>query len=64
MYATHVHVKEEEEKRKAWKLADTSYVIQLTALEKWCNITKVAVGKLRYIIRTCILVYKYSKCIL
>ena len=64
MYAMRVHALEETRKGKARKLADTSYVIQLTASEKCCNITKVAVGKLKYIICACILVYKCSKCIL
>lgn len=64
MYATHVHPKAQKEKGKAWKLADASYVIQLTALKKCCNITKVVVGKVKYILRTCILAYKYEKCIL
>ena len=43
---------------------NASYVIQLTALKKCCNITKVVVGKVKYILRTCILAYKYEKCIL
>lgn len=64
MYATHVHPKAQKEKGKAWEVADTSYVIQLTALKKCCNITKVVVGKVKYILRTCILAYKYEKCIL
>lgn len=64
MYATHVHPKAQKEKGKAWEVADASYVIQLTALKKCCNITKVVVGKVKYILRTCILAYKYEKCIL
>ena len=28
------------------------------------GITKVVVGKVKYILRTCILAYKYEKCIL
>ena len=44
--------------------AETQDVIQLTALKKCCNITKVVVGKVKYILRTCILAYKYEKCIL
>ena len=50
--------------RKTRKLADASYVIQLTALKKCCNITKVVVGKVKYILRMCILAYKCEKCIL
>lgn len=64
MCVTHEHGREESGIRKARKLADTSYVIQLTALKKCCNITKVVVGKVKYIFCTCILVYKYKKCIL
>lgn len=64
MYATHVHPKAQKEKGKTRKLEDASYVIQLTALKKCCNITKVVVGKVKYILRTCILAYKYEKCIL
>ena len=64
MYVVHVHDGRTTGERKAWKLADTSYVIQLTQPEKCCNITKVVVGKVKYIFHTCILVYKYKKCIL
>ena len=64
MYAIHAHAMWEAGEGKAWKLADTSYVIQLTQLKKCCNITKVVVGKVKYIFCTCILVYKYKKCIL
>ncbi len=64
MYATHEHMRAGAERRKAWELADTSYAIQLTVLKKCCNITKVVVGKVKYIFCTCILVYKYKKCIL
>ena len=64
MCAIHVHPKDETEERKVREVADTSCVIQLTALEKCCNITKVVVGKVKYIVRTCILAYKYEKCIL
>ena len=64
MYVTHVHSKEGTGKSEVWKLADTSYVIQLTVLKKYCNITKVIVGNLKYIRCACILVYKYKKCIL
>ena len=56
MYVTHVHSKEGTGKSEVWKLADTSYVIQLTVLKKCCNITKVIVGNLKYIRCTCILV--------
>ena len=64
MCAMHVHPRDQAEEVKTRKLADTSYVIQLTALKKCCNITKVVVGKVKYILRTCILAYKYEKCIL
>ena len=64
MYAIHAHAMWEAGEGKAWKLADTSYVIQLTQPEKCCNITKVVVGNVKYIFCTCILVYKYKKCIL
>ena len=64
MYATHVHPKAQKEKGKAWKLADASYVIQLTALKKCCNITKVVFGKVKYIFCMCILAYKCEECIL
>lgn len=64
MYALCGHALPENGERKARKLADTSYVIQLTVVKKCCNITKVIVGMLKYIICTCILVYKYKKCIL
>lgn len=64
MYATHVHPKAQKEKGKAWEVADTSCAFQLTALKKCCNITKVVVGKVKYILRTCILAYKCEKCIL
>lgn len=64
MYATHVHPKAQKEKGKAWEVADTSCAFQLTAFEKCCNITKVVVGKVKYILRMCILAYKCEKCIL
>ena len=64
MYAIHVHPKAQKEKGKAWEVADTSCVFQLTALEKCCNITKVVVGKVKYILCTCILAYECKKCIL
>lgn len=59
-----VHREETAKEAESRKLADASYVIQLTALKKCCNITKVVVGKVKYILRTCILAYKYEKCIL
>ena len=59
-----VHWEEPAKEAESRKLADASYVIQLTALKKCCNITKVVVGKVKYILRTCILAYKYEKCIL
>lgn len=64
MYAMRVHGRERTGKKKARQLADTSYVIQLTQPEKCCNITKVVVGKLKYIFCACILAYKCKKCIL
>ena len=59
-----VHREETVKEAESRKLADASYVIQLTALKKCCNITKVVVGKVKYILRMCILAYKYEKCIL
>lgn len=64
MYATHVHPKAQKEKGKAWKLADASCVFQLTQPQKCCNITKVVVGKVKYILCTCIFAYECKKCIL
>ena len=64
MCVAHEHGGEKSGIRKARKLADASYVIQLTALKKCCNITKVVVGKVKYILRACILAYKCEKCIL
>lgn len=64
MCAMHVHPRNQAEEGKTREVADTSCVFQLTALEKCCNITKVVVGKVKYILRTCILAYKYEKCIL
>lgn len=64
MCVAHEHGGDKSGIRKTRKLADASYVIQLTALKKCCNITKVIVGNLKYIRCTCILVYKYKKCIL
>lgn len=40
-----VHREETVKEAESRKLADTSCVFQLTALEKCCNITKVVVGK-------------------
>ena len=64
MCAMHVHPRDQAEEGKTRELADASYVIQLTALKKCCNITKVVVGKVKYILRMCILAYKCEKCIL
>ena len=64
MCVAHEHGGEKSGIRKARKLADASYVIQLTALKKCCNITKVVVGKVKYILCMCILAYKCEKCIL
>ena len=59
-----VHRKKTAKEAEPRKLADASCVIQLTQPQKCCNITKVVVGKVKYIFCTCILVYKYKKCIL
>ena len=64
MCVAHEHGGDKSGIRKTRKLADASYVIQLTALKKCCNITKVVVGKVKYILCTCILAYKCEKCIL
>lgn len=64
MCVAHEHGGDKLGIRKTRKLADASYVIQLTALKKCCNITKVVVGIVKYILRTCILAYKCEKCIL
>lgn len=64
MCAMHVHPRNQAEEGKTREVADTSCVFQLTVLKKCCNITKVIVGNLKYIRYTCILVYKYKKCIL
>lgn len=64
MCVVHAHREETAEGAKPWKLADTSYVIQLTQPQKCCNITKAVVGMVKFIFCTCILVYKYKKCIL
>ena len=49
MCVAHEHGGDKSGIRKTRKLADASYVIQLTALKKCCNITKVVVGKVKYI---------------
>lgn len=59
-----VHREETVKEAESRKLADASCVFQLTVLEKCCNITKVVVGKVKYILRMCILAYKCEKCIL
>ena len=64
MCAIHVHPRDQAEEGKTREVADTSCVFQLTALEKCCNITKVVVGKVKYILCTCILAYECKKCIL
>ena len=64
MCVAHEHGGDKSGIRKTRKLADASYVIQLTALKKCCNITKVVGGKVKYILRMCILAYKCEKCIL
>lgn len=64
MCVAHEHGGDKSGIRKTRKPADASYVIQLTALKKCCNITKVVVGKVKYILRMCILAYKCEKCIL
>lgn len=64
MCVAHEHGGDKLGIRKARKLADASCVIELTQPQKCCNITKVVVGKVKYILRTCILAYKYEKCIL
>ena len=64
MCVAHEHGGDKSGIRKTRKLADASSVIQLTALKKCCNITKVVVGKVKYILRMCILAYKCEKCIL
>ena len=64
MCVLHAQRKETAKEAETRKPADASCVIQLTALKKCCNITKVVVGKVKYILRTCILAYKYEKCIL
>ena len=49
MCALHAQRKETAKEAESRKLADASYVIQLTALKKCCNITKVVVGKVKYV---------------
>ncbi len=44
MCALHAQRKETAKEAESRKLADASYVIQLTALKKCCNITKVVFG--------------------
>ena len=64
MCALCAHREETAKEAESRKLADASYVIQLTALKKCCNITKVVVGKVKYIFCMCILAYKCEECIL
>lgn len=64
MCALHVHRKKTAKEAESRKPADASCVIQLTQPQKCCNITKVVVGKVKYILRMCILAYKCEKCIL
>lgn len=64
MYAPRAHCEETAKEAEPRKLADTSCAFQLTAFEKCCNITKVVVGKVKYILCTCILAYECKKCIL
>lgn len=64
MYAPRAHYEEKAKEAEPRKLADASCVFQLTQPQKCCNITKVVVGKVKYILCTCILAYKCEKCIL
>jgi hypothetical protein len=64
MCALHAQRKETAKEAESRKLADTSCAFQLTAFEKCCNITKVVVGKVKYILCTCIFAYECKKCIL
>ena len=64
MFALRAHCEETAKEAESRKLADASCVFQLTQPQKCCNITKVVVGKVKYILCMCILVYKYEKCIL
>ena len=58
MCVAHEHGGDKLGIRKTRKLADASYVIQLTALKKCCNITKVVVEFLKVMIMH---VYMYTK---
>lgn len=64
MCALCAHREETAKEAEPRKLADASCVFQLTQPQKCCNITKVVVGKVKYILRTRILAYKCEKCIL
>ena len=64
MCALHAQRKETAKEAESRKPADASCVIQLTQPQKCCNITKVVFGKVKYILRMCILAYKCEKCIL
>ena len=64
MCVLHAHRKKTAKEAESRKPADASCVIQLTQPQKCCNITKVVFGKVKYIFCTCILAYKYGKCIL
>ena len=64
MCVLRAHRKKTAKEAESRKPADASCVIQLTQPQKCCNITKVVVGKVKYILRTCILAYKCEKCIL
>jgi hypothetical protein len=64
MYAPRAHCEETAKEAEPRKPADASCVFQLTQPQKCCNITKVVVGKVKYILCTCILAYKCEKCIL
>lgn len=59
-----VHREETAKEAESRKPADASCVIQLTQPQKCCNITKVVVGKVKYILCTCIFAYECKKCIL
>jgi len=64
MYAPRAHCEETAKEAEPRKPADASCVFQLTQPQKCCNITKVVVGKVKYILCTCILAYKCEECIL
>ena len=64
MCALCAHREETAKEAESREVADTSCAFQLTAFEKCCNITKVVVGKVKYILCTCILAYECKKCIL